>query len=206
MKVKGMLVAGNGLEAKFIVRGLQGKLRIGLAERTVVAALAHAVAATPRLNTRTISVEGGRDAVITDVPMTAEHAEAVLRLVLCELPSWDVVVPVLLEGGGAEARIQCSLTPGVPVEPMLAKPTKGITEVLDRLAGKTFTCEWKYDGERGQVRAFVSSCGGLQLTPLLPCARPPSRSLSPCRFTCCRMVPSRSSHATRRTTLPSTLT
>ena len=164
MKVKGMLVAGNGLEAKFIVRGLQGKLRIGLAERTVVAALAHAVAATPRLNTRTISVEGGRDAVITDVPMTAEHAEAVLRHVLCELPSWDVVVPVLLEGGVAEARIQCSLTPGVPVEPMLAKPTKGITEVLDRLADKTFTCEWKYDGERGQVRAFgcvgVCVCAG----------------------------------------------
>ena len=73
------------------------------------------------------------------------------ELARSELPSYDLVVPALLEVGIDGLRSRCKLTPGVPLKPMLAKPTKAIGEVLDRCEGKNFTCEYKYDGERAQV-------------------------------------------------------
>ncbi|KAG5221916.1 DNA ligase [Salix suchowensis] len=68
-----------------------------------------------------------------------------------ELPSYDEVIPALLERGIDGLREHCKLRPGVPLKPMLAKPTKAIGEVLDRFENKKFTCEYKYDGERAQV-------------------------------------------------------
>ena len=72
-----------------------------------------------------------------------------------ELPSYDLVIPTLIESGIGSLREKCQLTPGVPLKPMLAKPTKAIGEVLDRFENKKFTCEYKYDGERAQVTSLV---------------------------------------------------
>lgn len=74
-----------------------------------------------------------------------------------ELPTYDLVIPALLEAGIDGLRQKCKLTPGVPLKPMLAKPTKAIGEVLDRFENKKFTCEYKYDGERAQVYFTKSS-------------------------------------------------
>lgn len=72
-----------------------------------------------------------------------------------ELPSYEVIVPAMLKHGIMNLRENCKLQPGVPLKPMLAKPTKSITEVLDQFEGKDFTCEYKYDGERAQIH-FVA--------------------------------------------------
>ena len=70
---------------------------------------------------------------------------------LSELPSYEVIIPAMLKSSIFDLHESCKLQPGVPLKPMLAKPTKSITEVLDRFEGKHFTCEYKYDGERAQI-------------------------------------------------------
>lgn len=87
------------------------------------------------------------------------RAEEIVKAVFSELPSYDIVVPALLEVGWERLREKCRLTPGVPLKPMLAKPTKSISEVLDRFENREFTCEYKYDGERAQIH-FIPAKGG----------------------------------------------
>lgn len=139
---------GGPSEAKFIVRFLEGKLRLGLAEKTVLVSLAQAM----------IVHEAEKKG---KVPSTTEmeEAEATLKTVYSELPSYDVIVPAMLEHGILKLRESCKLQPGVPLKPMLAKPTKAITEVLDRFEGQKFTCEFKYDGERAQIHYVAKNAG-----------------------------------------------
>uniref|UniRef100_A0AAQ5Y3M3 DNA ligase n=1 Tax=Amphiprion ocellaris TaxID=80972 RepID=A0AAQ5Y3M3_AMPOC len=154
--IKGLFVACRFSEARYIVRSLAGKLRIGLAEQSVLSALSQAVCLTP-------PGQGFPPAVIdAGKGMSAESRRAwieekILSLILshsfCPLsmPNFDVLIPVLLKEGIDQLPCHCKLTPGVPLRPMLAHPTKGVGEVMKKFDEAAFTCEYKYDGERAQI-------------------------------------------------------
>ncbi|OBR13957.1 DNA ligase [Colletotrichum higginsianum IMI 349063] len=147
---------GGPSEAKYLVRFLEGKLRLGLAEKSVLVSLAQAVAFHE-------ADAKGQVPKTTDV----EQAEAILKTVYSELPSYDVIIPAMVEHGIMNLREHCKLKPGVPLKPMLAKPTKAITEVLDRFEDQTFTCEYKYDGERAQIH-YVAKSADEEISQSLP--------------------------------------
>ncbi|KAK2004804.1 DNA ligase I [Colletotrichum falcatum] len=153
---------GGPSEAKYLVRFLEGKLRLGLAEKSVLVSLAQAV----------VFYEAdakGQVPKTTDV----EQAEAILKTVYSELPSYDVIIPAMVNHGIMNLREHCKLKPGVPLKPMLAKPTKAITEVLDRFENQTFTCEYKYDGERAQIH-YVAKSADEEISQSLPGATKPA--------------------------------
>ena len=171
-KIKSLLVRAKGYESKYIIRGLQGKLRIGLAQSTVLASLAHAIVLTKPCDVTCLTEEQKRairklDGTPNAYPESArrlcttnpeppldiqlEAATAIVKKAYNEVPSYDSLLAALLCTPLQELHKHCTLTPGVPVGPMLAKPTKSIKEVLKRLDGKRFTLEYKYDGERAQV-------------------------------------------------------
>merc|ERR1712088_114911 len=151
-KIQSLLVACRGSEARYLIRTLAGKLRIGMAEQSVLQALAQAAVQTPlcqdyppEIHTAFKSVDGDKFKEL----LGKESLK--LKTAYCECPSYDLLIPALLEGGVDSLSDTCKLTPGIPLKPMLAHPTKGVQEVLTRFENCEFTCEWKYDGERAQI-------------------------------------------------------
>jgi len=142
-KVTTLFVACVGSEAKFLFRLLEGKLRIGLAEQTLLAALAQACAEYHGEIEVGYTINGDWDPVAT------------IKAVYSSMPNYDVIIPEMIKDGVRLLPSKCHLTPGIPLKPMLAYPTRSITEVLDRFEGMPFTCEYKYDGERAQIHRLA---------------------------------------------------
>ncbi|KMU85242.1 DNA ligase 1 [Coccidioides immitis H538.4] len=51
---------------------------------------------------------------------------------------------------------KCGLALHVPLLPMLGSITRDLTEMLTKLQGRKFSCEYKYDGQRAQVHCDSS--------------------------------------------------
>lgn len=138
--IKGLLVAATDCEPQYLIRLLQTKLRIGLAEQTLLTALGHAIVYTEKHPSPPTP---------TDSPL--DEAAKIVKQVYSVIPVYDKIVPALLSGGVWDLPKTCCFSPGVPVGPMLAKPTKGVSEIIDKFQNMEFTCEYKYDGERAQI-------------------------------------------------------
>ncbi|KAB1226787.1 DNA ligase 1 [Morella rubra] len=138
--IKGLLVATTDCEPQYLIRLLQTKLRIGLAEQTLLAALGQAAVYTEEHSTPPPNIQS---------PL--EEAVKIVKQVYSLLPVYDKIVPALLSSGVWNLLKTCNFIPGVPIGPMLAKPTKGVSEIVNKFQDMEFTCEYKYDGERAQI-------------------------------------------------------
>uniref|UniRef100_A0A5S6R582 DNA ligase n=1 Tax=Trichuris muris TaxID=70415 RepID=A0A5S6R582_TRIMR len=145
---KGLLSVCRGCEARFVVRCLSGKMRIGLAEQSLLVSLAHAFTLSE------LDAQGNKVPKDEALKLLLSQNASLLKSAFCECPNYDRIVDAALRRGIGPIREECCITPGVPIKPMLAFPTKGIDEVMKRFGEMEFACEWKYDGERAQIHFF----------------------------------------------------
>ncbi|KPI84798.1 putative Dna ligase I [Leptomonas seymouri] len=153
--IKRLLRDAQGPETNLIVRGLQQKMRIGLAEPSALAAMGYAFALHFLGSKQMHRMGEGQLQSILNTGATS------LARIFYEVPSLNVVLRAVLDYGfmllvpgstvAKRHERDLSIRPGLPVKPQLAHPTHGITVILDRLQDKRFTSEYKYDGERAQI-------------------------------------------------------
>jgi DNA ligase-1 len=122
--VAALLQRATPLEARYLVRTVTGKLRLGAADMTVLDALAEVYG-------------GGRQA-------RAEVERAY------NLSSDLGFVAERIARGGLAALRKISVVVGKPIRPMLAERLGDSREILQKLGGKC-VAEYKYDGERLQI-------------------------------------------------------
>jgi len=152
--MNGLFVSAKNHEATFLVRALQGKMRIGLQEQTVFQALGRAIAFTPlaadcegseRIADRSKKTKASK------MHQHETHYTEIVKQVFAECPNYEIVIPALVKHGIFKLHDHVHLTPGIPIKAMLAKPTTGVKEILKRFTNMKFTLEYKYDGERAQI-------------------------------------------------------
>ena len=120
----GLLAAATPKEAKYIIRTVTGNLRLGIADMTVLDALA-------------IAYGGGKEA-----------RELVERAYNISSDLGRVAKTVAEKGLRGVKKFEVFV--GEPIRPMLAERLSSPEEILEKLGGKCIA-EYKYDGERIQI-------------------------------------------------------
>ncbi|KAL2401459.1 DNA ligase 3 [Exophiala dermatitidis] len=141
-------------ESRYIVRTLVQHLRIGAVKTTMLIALARAFQ---------LSRPAGADFPVRNAADLAKlkkdelaavwaKAEEVVKTCFARRPNYNDLVPGLLEVGVSDKLLaRCGLALHIPLRPMLGSITRDLSEMLTKLQGRDFSCEFKYDGQRAQV-------------------------------------------------------
>ncbi|KAH8888467.1 ATP-dependent DNA ligase [Thozetella sp. PMI_491] len=146
--------ARGGEESRYIVRTLCQHLRIGAVKTTMLIALSRAFL---------LSRPPGSDTPLKDAKELAKlkkeelaevwaKSEEIVKASFARHPDYNDLIPVMLETGvSEELLIRCGLTMHIPLRPMLGSITRDLSEMLEKLQGRDFACEFKYDGQRAQI-------------------------------------------------------
>jgi DNA ligase-1 len=116
-----LLAMATPIEAKHIVRIVTGKMRLGVADMTVLDALAKAFGGDREVYERAYNLS-------SDIGLVAKTAAV----------------------EGVEGVSKFRVRVGIPVRCMLAERLSSAVEILEKMDGVGFT-EYKYDGERMQI-------------------------------------------------------
>lgn len=141
-------------ESRYLVRTLAQHLRIGAVKTTMLIALSRAFLLS-RPSPASFDIKMQSELAKLKKDALAEiysRGEELVKACFARRPNYNDLVPCLLELGiSDELLIRCGLALHIPLRPMLGSITRDLGEMLTKLQGRDFSCEFKYDGQRAQV-------------------------------------------------------
>lgn len=146
-------------ESRYVVRTLAQHLRIGAVKATMLIALARAFLYSKPASAefKTYSkkeLASFRKDELTNLYLSAEE---LVKASYARHPDYADLIPALLDVGPyPELLIRCGLTLHIPLSPMLGSITRDLPDMLEKLQGREFSCEFKYDGQRAQIHCDAS--------------------------------------------------
>ncbi|KAI5207256.1 hypothetical protein AUEXF2481DRAFT_112595 [Aureobasidium subglaciale EXF-2481] len=146
-------------ESRYVVRTLVQHLRIGAVKTTMLIALSRAFLLSKPPGADFSTRDRHEMAKLSKQQLVEVYgpAEEIVKACFARRPNYNDLVPTLLEiGVTEELLLRCGLAMHIPLRPMLGGITRDLGEMLTKLAGREFTCEYKYDGQRAQVHCDSS--------------------------------------------------
>jgi len=159
-KIRFLFNGARREDLKYITRILLSKLRIGLLEKTIINALAIAFTLKDFQNKKVIKKEDDLENSNENLESEKEEARKnikKLKRFINERPDWEFVIQELF-AKGFNNLFDSYISLFIPVMPVLAEPSKTISEIENRFLDSKVFADEKYDGERAQVHFNEGVC------------------------------------------------